>query len=87
MFFDGVCGGQSLLSANFIECDENCGIEGARYVEESAGDALHARDATFIKFWCNCVVGGLLHLAPILGHKPFVERLLGARGHGVLGAL
>ena len=46
---DGVGGGRSLLGADLIECDEYCGVDGTRDVEESANNALHARDATFIK--------------------------------------
>ena len=47
---DGVGGGRSLLCANFIECENHCGVDGARDLEESARNALHARDAVFIKF-------------------------------------
>ena len=84
---DGVCGRISLLGANFIECDEHCGVDGTRDVEESAGNALYARDAAFVKFWCGRGVGGVLHLGPIRGHEPFLGRVLGARGHGVLELL
>ena len=58
---DGVGGGQSLLVINFIDCDKNCGVDDTRDAEEGAGDALHARDATFIKFWWGFGVGGVLH--------------------------
>ena len=83
----GVGGGRSLLGANFIECDEHCGVDGARDVEESDGDALHARDAAFIDFWCGRGVGGVLHRGPIRRREPFVGRVLGARGNGMLEAL
>ena len=47
---EGVGCGQSLLGTNFIECDEHCGVCGARDEEEGAGNALHAHDAAFINF-------------------------------------
>ena len=50
---DGVSGWRSLLGAYFIERDKHCGAEGARNVEEGAGDTLHMCDAEFIKFWCS----------------------------------
>ena len=81
---DGVGGGQSLLVINFIDCDKNCGVDDTRDAEEGAGDALHARDAAFIKFWWGFGVGGVLHLGPIRGREPFVGRVLGAWGCGVL---
>ena len=81
---DGVSGGRSLLGANLIECDKHCGVDGARGIEESASDDLHACDAAFIKFWCSCGVGEVLHRGPIHMRGPFVGRVLGARGHGVL---
>ena len=84
---DGVGGGRSLLGANFIECDKHCGVDGARDVEKSARDALCARDAAFVKFRCGCGVGRVLHLFTIRRRKPFVGRVLGVRGHGVLEAL
>ena len=47
---DGVRGGRRLLGTNFVECEEHGGVDGARDVEKGVGDALHARDAVFIKF-------------------------------------
>ena len=79
---EGVGGGRSLLGANFIECDNHCGVDGTKDVEESADDALHACDAAFINFWCGRGVGGVLHLGPIRGHEPFLGRVLGERGMG-----
>ena len=76
-----------MLGANFIEGNKHCGVDGARDVEESAGNYLHARDAAFFKFWCRRGVGILLHLDPIRRRKPFVGRVLVAHGHGVLEAL
>ena len=84
---EGVGCGQSLLGANFIECKENCGVDGARDVKASASNDLHVRGAAFIKFWCSCGVGRVLHLGPIRRREPFVGRVLGAWGHGVLEAL
>ena len=49
-FLDGVGGGQSLLGANFVQRNEHGGFDGARDVEKVSGDALHARDAAFLKF-------------------------------------
>ena len=37
-----------MLGADFVECDKHFGVDGARDVENGAGDALHARDAVFI---------------------------------------
>ena len=76
-----------MFGANFIECDKHCGVDDAIDVEESAGDALHAHDAAFIKFWCGRGVGGVLHLGPIRRRKPFVGRVMGACRHRVLEAL
>ena len=84
---DGIGGGRILIGANFVERDKHCGVDGTRYLEEGAGDTLHACDAKFIKFWCSCGVGGVLQLGPIRGCEPFVGRALGAWGHGVLEAL
>ena len=81
---DGVGGGRSLLGANLIECDNHCGVDGARDVEESLGDDLHARDSVFIKFWCGCGVGRVFYLGPIRMREPFLGRVMEARGHGVL---
>ena len=76
-----------MISADLIECDDHCGVDGARYVDKSAGYALHARDAAFVKFRCGCGVGRVLHLGPISRRGKFVGRVLGVRGHGVLEAL
>ena len=84
---DGVGGGQSLLGANFVGCDKNGGVDGARDVEKGAGDALHARDASFIKFRCGRGVGRVFYLGPIRRREPFVGILLRARGYGVLEAI
>ena len=84
---EGVGCGQSLLGANFIECKEHCGVDGARDVKASASNDLHVRGAAFIKFWCSCGVGRVLHLGPIRGRETFLGRVLGAREHGVLEAL
>ena len=35
---------------DFIECNDNGGVNGARDVEEGAGDSLDSRDAALIKF-------------------------------------
>ena len=84
---DSVGGGRSLISANFVQCDNHGGVDSARDVEKGTGDALRARDAAFIKFRCGRGVGRLLHLSPIRTREPFVLRVLRARGYGVLGAL
>ena len=73
-----------MLGANFIDCDEHCVVDSTRDVEKSAGDALHARDAVFVIFRFGRGVGGVLHLGPIRSCKPFVGRVSGACGHGVL---
>ena len=86
-FLDVVGGGLSLIGANFVECDEHGGVEGAIDVEKVADDALHARDAAFIKFRCGRGVGILLHLGPIHSCDPFVVRVLMARRYGVLEVL
>ena len=75
-----------MLGANFIECDKHCGFDSERYLEKSVGDALHARDAAFVKFRCGHGVGRVLHLGFIRRRNPFVGRVFGARGHGVLEA-
>ena len=75
-----------MLGADLVECDEYFGFDGTRDVEESTGDALHARDAAFIKFRCGRGVRRLLHLGPIHRREPFVGRVLGACGHGALEA-
>ena len=76
-----------MLGAYLIECNKHGGVDGARDIEESAGDALHASDATFIKFRCNCGVGRVLRLGPMHRRKQFLGRVLRARGYGVLEAL
>ena len=83
----GVSGGRSLLGADFIGWDKHCGVDGARDVDKSAGDAFHARDAAFVEFRCGRGVGRVLYIGPIRRRKPFVGRVLGARGHGVLEVL
>ena len=84
---DGVGGGQSLIGADFIECGEHCGVNSARDVEKSAVNALHARDVVFIKFRYGRGVGRVLQLGTIRRREPFVGRVLGERGNGVLEAL
>ena len=83
----GVGGRRSLLGANFIECDKTCGVDGARDVGESAGNDLYARDDMFVKFRCGRGVGRVFHLGLIRRCGPFVGRVLGERGHGVLEVL
>ena len=48
---------------------------------------MHARDAAFVKFRWGHGIRRLFHLGPINRRKPFVGRLLGEHGHGVLEAL
>ena len=84
---DDVGGGQSLLGAYFVDRNKHGGVDGAHDIEEGAGDTLHACDAGFINFWCGCGVWGVLHLGPVRWHEPFVGRVLGAWGHGVLEAI
>ena len=86
-FLDGVGGGRSLLGADFIECNKHGGVNVARDVGKGSGDALHARDAAFIKFRSGHRVGRILHLVPIRRRKPFVGRVLRGRGYGVFEAL
>ena len=76
-----------MIGADFIDCDKNCGVGSARDLEKSAGNAFHARDSAFVKFRCGHGVGRVLHLGPIRRRKPFVGRMLRARGHGVLEEL
>ena len=76
-----------MLGADFVECDKHCGVDGARDVEESDGNALHVRDSAFIKFRCGRGVGRILYLGPIRRREPFVGRMLRERGYGVLEAL
>ena len=84
---DGVGGGRSFLSADFIECDDHCVVDSVRDVEKSAGNDLHAHDAAFVKFRCVCGVWRVFYIVSIRRCEPFVGRVLGARGHGVLEAL
>ena len=86
-FLDGVGVGRSLLGANLVECDNHGGVDGTRDVEKGSVDDLHAHDAAFIKFRCGRGVGRVLQLSPVCRHEPFVGRVLGARGYGVLEAL
>ena len=86
-FLDGVSGGQSLFGADFVERNKHGGVYGAIDADKGAGDALHACDAAFLKFRCGCVIGRVLHFVTIRRCKPFVGRVLMARGYGVLEAL
>ena len=86
-FIGGLGGGQSLLGADFVKRGKHGGVNGARDVDKGAGNALHARDATFLKFRCGRGVGRVLHLGPIRRCEPFVGRVLRARGYGVLESL
>ena len=76
-----------LSRRQFVLRDEHFGVDGARDVEEGASDTLHTYYAVFIKFLCGCGVGGVLHLGLIRRRDPFVGRVLGEWGHGVLEAL
>ena len=76
-----------LARRQFFEFNKHGGVNGARDVEEGAGDALHAHDAVFIKFRCGRGVGRVIHLGPIRMREPFVGRVLRVRGYGVLEAL
>ena len=76
-----------MLGTDFVECDDHGGVDGAIDVEKVAGDALHARDAVFIKFRCSRGVGRVLYLVPICRCEPFVGIVLRACGYGVLEAL
>ena len=82
--FDCVGGERSFLRADLVERDEHGGIDGAEDVEEGAGDAFHARDVTFFKFWCGCSVGRVLDFGTIRRCEPFVGRILGAFEGGIL---
>ena len=62
---DGVGGWRSLLGAYIFERDKNCGVDGARDVEEGPVNNLHACDAAFVKFWYGRGVWGVLHLGPV----------------------
>ena len=63
------------------------GVNGARYVEKVAGNALHSLDAAFLMFRCGRGVGRVLHLRPIRRCEPFVGIVLRARGYGVLESI
>ena len=67
---DIVSGLRSLLGAYFVERKKYRGVDGARDVEEGAGDTLHACDAAFAKFWCGCGVWGVLYLGPVRWREP-----------------
>ena len=54
---DGVGGGQSLIGANLVERNENCGVNGARNVEEGSVDTFHACDAAFSSFSAVVALG------------------------------
>ena len=84
--FDGVSGRRSLLRSDFVERNEHGGIDGARDVEEGAGDALHAFDTVFLKRRCCCGFGRVLDFGTIRRCEPFVGRILGAFRSGVLEA-
>ena len=45
---------------------------------------MHARDASFFKFWCGCGVRRVSIFGTIRRCKTFVGRILGAFGNGVL---
>ena len=47
---------------------------------------MHARDAAFFKFWCGCGVGRVSEFGTIRRYEPFVGRILGGGGDGVLEA-
>ena len=49
-FLDGVSGVRCLFGANFVDRDDHSGVDGARDVEDGAGDTFHACNATSIKF-------------------------------------
>ena len=76
-----------MLGADFVECNNHCGVNGTRDVDKSAGNNLHACDAAFVKFRCGRGVGRVLHLGLIRRRESFVGRVLGERGHGVLEAI
>ena len=86
-FLGGVGGGKSFLGADYVERDKHGGFDSARDVDKCSGDALHARDAAFLKFRCGRGVGRVLHLGTIRRCEPFVGRVLRARGCGLLEAL
>ena len=76
-----------MLGAYFVERNKHHGVDGARDVGEGAGNTLHMCDAAFIKFWCCFGVWVVLYLGPLCWREPFVGRVLGEMGHGVLEAL
>ena len=84
---DGVSGWRILIGAYFVESDKHCGVDCKHDVEEGSGDTLHTCDASFIEFWCGCGIWGVFYLGTIRWREPFVRRVLGAWGHGVLEAL
>ena len=86
-FINGVGGGKSLLVADFVELDKHGGVNGERDVEKGAGNALHARDAAFLKFRYVRGVGRALQLGPISRCDQFVGKLLRVRGYRLLEAL
>ena len=55
--------------------------------DKGSGNALHMRNAMFIKFRCGRGVGRVLHRGPIHRQNPFVGRVLKERDCGVLEAL
>ena len=61
-----------MLSTDFVECNKHSGVNSARDVQEGACDALHVRDAAFIKFGYGRGVGRVLHLGPIGRCETFV---------------
>ena len=86
-FLDDFGGGRNLISADFVESNNYGGVNGARDVEEGAGNALYAHDAAFIKFRCGHGVGRVLHIGPIRRCDPLVGRVFRTHGYGVLEVL
>ena len=76
-----------MYGANFVERNKHVGVYSARDVEKGTSDDVHARDAAFLEFRCGCGVGRVLHFGPIRRCEPFWDRVLRARGYGVLEAL
>ena len=79
---DNVGGGRSLLDAYFVEHDKHGGVNGARDVEEGAGDTLHICDATLSSFGVVVAFREYCTLAPYVGASHLWGECWGRGGMG-----
>ena len=81
--FAGENGGLGLIVGNLVQSDENCGINGASIVEESARDSLDTLCAFLVKLWTGINVGEL-HLLAVDRSRPEMRGVLGNLGCGIM---